>query len=67
MEQREAIEKLEKSGALLTLPPELYEAAVLRKEHPEAPLSELCVIAENKITRSGLNHRLKKLVELANS
>lgn len=67
MEQREAIEKLEKSGVLLTLPPELYEAAVLRKEHPEAPLSELCVIAENKITRSGLNHRLKKLVELANS
>ncbi len=67
MEQREAIEKLEKSGALYTLPPELYEAAMLRKEHPEAALSELCSIAENKITRSGLNHRFKRIVEIANS
>ncbi len=65
MDQRIAIEKLEKSGALYTLPPELYEAAMLRREHPEAPLSELCKIAENKITRSGLNHRLKKIVEIA--
>ncbi|MBQ8551115.1 MAG: DNA-binding protein WhiA [Clostridia bacterium] len=66
MEQREAIEKLQKSGALNTLPPELYEAAMLRLEHPEAPLSELCVIAGNKFTRSGLNHRLKRIVDLAN-
>ncbi len=66
MEQREAIEKLQKSGAINTLPPELYEAAMLRISHPEAPLSELCIIAENKITRSGLNHRFKKIVEIAN-
>ncbi|MBE6766962.1 MAG: DNA-binding protein WhiA [Clostridia bacterium] len=66
MEQREAIEKLKKSGALYTLPEELYEAAMLRIEHPEAPLSELCIIAENKITRSGLNHRFKRIVEIAN-
>lgn len=66
MEQCEAINKLEKSGALLTLPPELYEAAVLRRDHPDDPLSELCKICNNKITRSGLNHRLKKIVEIAN-
>ena len=67
MEQREAIEKLKANGALYTLPEELYEAAMLRIEHPEAPLSELCAIAENKITRSGLNHRLKRIVEIANT
>ncbi len=66
MEQCDAIRRLEKSGALLTLPPELYEAAILRRDHPDDPLSELCRICGNKITRSGLNHRLKKIVEIAN-
>ncbi len=66
MEQREAIERLEKNGKLHALPPELYEAAMLRRDNPEEPLSELCRICGNKITRSGLNHRLKKIVEIAN-
>ncbi len=66
MEQREAIEKLKQNGALYTLPEELYEAAMLRLEHPDEPLSELCRICENKITRSGLNHRFKKIIEIAN-
>lgn len=66
MEQCDAVKRLEQSGKLFTLPPELYEAAVLRREHPNDPLSELCRICENKITRSGLNHRLKKIVEIAN-
>ena len=66
MAQREAIEKIEKKGKLPTLPPELYEAALLRKHNPEESLSQLCVIAKNKITRSGLNHRMKKIIEIAN-
>lgn len=67
MEQCEAINKLEKRGLLSALPSELYEAAILRRDNPEEPLSELCRICGNKITRSGLNHRLKKIVEIANS
>lgn len=65
MAQRKAIEKLEKSGKLETLPPELYEVAVLRKNHPNDSLSELCKLTGNKLTRSGLNHRFNKLIELA--
>ncbi len=66
MEQCEAIKRLETSGKLASLPPELYEAAILRRDNPEEPLSELCRICGNKITRSGLNHRLKKIIEIAN-
>ena len=66
MAQCDAIKKLEKCGRLETLPEELYEAAMLRKENPEESLSQLCKIANNKITRSGLNHRIKKIIELAN-
>ncbi len=66
--QNEAIKKLEKSGKLALLSKELIEAANLRKENPEASLSELIeIINENggSITRSGLNHRLNKLIELS--
>ncbi len=60
-----AIEKLKSADKLSTLPPELYEVAVLRLEHPNHSLSELCKLMNNKITRSGMNHRIKKLLELA--
>ena len=60
-----AIEKLKKADRLSTLPPELYEVALLRLEHPNHSLSELCKLMDNKITRSGMNHRIKKLLELA--
>lgn len=60
-----AIEKLKKADKLSTLSPELYEVAVLRLEHPNHSLSELCKLMGNKITRSGMNHRIKKLLELA--
>ena len=67
IEQRQAIEKLEKSGKFESLPPELLAVAQLRKENPEASLSELVALSEEPITRSGLNHRLKRLLMLANT
>ena len=47
------------------LSPDLRETARLRVENPEMSLSELCGIFPEKISRSGLNHRLKKLLKLA--
>lgn len=47
------------------LSPDLRETARLRVENPEMSLSELCGIFPEKISRSGLNHRLKKLSKLA--
>lgn len=47
------------------LSPDLRETARLRVENPEMSLSELCGMFPEKISRSGLNHRLKKLSKLA--
>lgn len=63
--QVEAIGRLAATGQLSKLPPELQEAAELRRDNPEMSLSELCALCEKPITRSGFNHRLRKLVELA--
>lgn len=63
--QTQAIKKLKASGKLELLHDELIEAAGLRLANPSASLSELCRISGNKLTRSGLNHRLSKLIELS--
>ena len=44
---------------------DLRETAELRTENPEMPLSELCQQFRKPISRSGLNHRLKKLSKIA--
>ena len=64
MAQVEAIRRLEAAGALVTLPDKLREAAALRLAHPEDTLSQLAEQCDPPITKSALNHRLRKLVEL---
>lgn len=61
--QRLAIERIEKAARLERLPAPLYEAARLRLQHPEATLQELADMAE--IGKSGMNHRLARLLKLA--
>ncbi len=63
--QLEAIRKLEQSGMLDMLPDKLQEAARLRLTHPEETLSQLAEQCDPPITKSALNHRLRKLVELS--
>lgn len=63
--QTTAIKKLEKAGRLQTLPEELYKVAILRLNNPELSLSELCKLSEEGLTRSGINHRIRKLLQLA--
>ena len=62
--QRIAIDYLDRKGILQTLTPELVLTANLRRENPDASIKELCAIAGGGISPSGLDHRLKKLVEL---
>lgn len=64
MSQVEAIRRLEKAGTLITLPDKLREAAALRLAHPEDTLAQLAERCDPPITKSALNHRLRKLVEL---
>lgn len=63
--QIEAIRRIEKATGLDKLPEKLYETALLRIVNPEASLSELAELANPKVTRSCLNHRLRKLIEIA--
>ncbi|MBR3591716.1 MAG: DNA-binding protein WhiA [Clostridia bacterium] len=62
--QRTAIEYLIKREMLSSLPEELISAANLRMEYPESSLKELCKNSPEPITVSGLNHRLKKIIEI---
>ena len=55
---------MERSGRLETLPDKLQEAARLRAAHPEDTLSQLAEQCSPPVTKSALNHRLRKLVEL---
>ncbi len=62
--QRQAIEYLTKREMLSSLPEELIAAANLRMQYPESSLKDLCKNSPEPITVSGLNHRLKKIIEI---
>jgi len=64
--QLTAIEKLEQNGLIDSLSSELKEICILRKNNPEMSLDELSKLCKIPITKSGVNHRLKKIIELAN-
>ena len=63
--QYEAIRSLIRGDRLRLLPSELQETARLRYENPELPLKELAGLHEPPLTKSGLNHRLRKIVDFA--
>ncbi len=64
-EQLAAIRILRDKGILEHLAPKLRRAADARLENPESTLTELATMMEPPITKPAMNHRLKKLVELA--
>ena len=64
-EQMEAIRRLREAGLLEQLPDKLQLTAALRLEYPELSLSELAAEFDPPISKSALNHRLRKLLELA--
>lgn len=63
--QLDAIRLIEKKKGLDYLPEELQELAKLRLEYPEASLRELSEMLSVSLTRSGVNHRLKKIQSIA--
>lgn len=65
MGQMAAIRALEEAGDLDKLPGKLRETALLRRENPEATLQELAAMLNPPITKSAINHRMRKLLELA--
>lgn len=63
--QIEAIHKLEAHGLLGAQPAKIQEAAKLRADNPELTLNQLAALCDPPVTKSAFNHRLRKLVELA--
>ena len=64
-EQLVAIERLRAAGRLDSLPDKLREAAALRLDHPELNLAQLGALCAPAVSKSALNHRMRKLLELA--
>ena len=64
-EQLEAIRRLRAADLLDKLPDKLKKTAALRLEYPELSLSELAAAFDPPVTKSCLNHRLRKIQELA--
>ncbi len=63
--QLEAIRKIENKMGLSELPETLQEIARLRKEYPDESLKELGERLSPPIGKSGVNHRLKRIEEIA--
>lgn len=64
-EHLNAIRILRERGLFDSLPEKMKQAALVREENPEAPLSELGELMNPKLSKPAMNHRLKRLVELA--
>ena len=63
--QIQAIQKIKKIGKFNELPDTLKEIADVRIENPNLSLTELGKLLKNPIGKSGVNHRLKKIIQLA--
>lgn len=66
-EQVAAIERLIGSSLWEELPEKLRNTAHLRCENPEATLQELAELCNPPVTKSAINHRLRKLLALSGS
>ena len=63
----EVIVELANANLLSSLPDELERTARLRMEHPDYSLTQLSQIIVPPVSKSGLSHRLNKIVELSRS
>lgn len=66
IEQIEAIRKLKNTGNFEKMGQPLKEIAELRVQNPNASLIELGKMLKKPVGKSGVNYRLKKIMEIAN-
>lgn len=65
LEQKNAIQRLQENGRLERLPKKLRQTALLRLQYPEMSLSQLAEKCDPPVTKSCMNHRMRKLLEEA--
>lgn len=63
--QTQAIERLIAAKGEDSLPPQLQETARLRLQHPEMSLEELGMMCDPPVGKSGVNHRMRRLEQMA--
>ncbi|OBZ15363.1 MULTISPECIES: DNA-binding protein WhiA [Bacillales] len=63
--QIENIKLLQREVGLDSLPDKLKEVAEIRLQHPDMNLTEVGEMLSGKVSKSGVNHRLRKIDELA--
>ncbi len=63
--QIRAIKKLIETGKISLLPGELKTTAMIRYENPECSLTEIAAMHEPPLTKSGVNHRMKRIIDFA--
>ncbi|NIK79937.1 hypothetical protein FHS15_005111 [Paenibacillus castaneae] len=63
--QIENIKLLQREVGLESLPDKLREVAEIRMLHPDMNLTEVGEMLKGKVSKSGVNHRLRKIDELA--
>ena len=62
-----AIKLIDEKNGISSLPDSLQKIANLRLKYPEASLSELEKLLDEPISRSGINHRLNRIVQIADN
>ncbi len=65
MRQTEAIDKIQKEIGLSSLPANLQEIALARLDNPDASLKELGESLKKPLGKSGVNHRMKRILEIS--
>ncbi len=65
LKQIEAIEYIRDTIGLESLPPSLYELCLLRLANPEENYENLSKLMTEPLTKSGVNHRLRKILKIA--
>jgi len=65
VKQREEIEYIKNTVGLSYLPKQLEEIALLRLKYPDFSLKELGEMAIPPVGKSGVNHRLKRIINIA--
>jgi len=65
LSQLDTIQRLEQAGVLATLPQGLREFAQLRRANPDLSLRELGALATPPLSKSAVNHRMRRLEEAA--
>ena len=63
--QKADIELIEQAQGISSLPDSLYDIAILRLEYPDITLKELGELLEPPVGKSGVNHRLRKIADIA--